>query len=131
MIGLDTNVIVRYVIRDNPDQARLASTLINSLSADNRAFLPLVVMVELAWVLRSSYQLQRQEIAILLDGLLRTKELLIEQAELVGQALYRYANSPADFADCLIERCATTAGCDLVFTFDRTASVAAGMRLLS
>jgi predicted nucleic-acid-binding protein len=131
MIGLDTNVIVRYVMQDDPAQFRSASKLIESLSAENRAFLGLVVIVELVWVLRTSYQTPRQGIAKVLDGLLQTREFTIERADLVGQALRLYTDGGADFADCLIERCASASDCDLIFTFDRIASAATGMRLLS
>jgi len=129
MIALDTNVIVRYVTQDDAAQSAVASKLMESLSPETPGFVPLVVAVELVWVLQSCYDAKRGAIAQVLEALLRSKELLVEQAELVWQALRRYSASRADFADCLIERCAHAAECQYTATFDRNA-VAAGMRLI-
>ena len=130
MTGLDTNVIVRYVTQDDPAQSRAATQLIESLSAEEPGFIGLVVMAELAWVLQKSYDSSRLDIGRVLESLLQTKELIIERAELVGQALRSFSAGRADFSDCLIERCADAAGCRHTFTFDRVAATAAGMRLV-
>ena len=131
MIALDTNVVVRYVTQDDPLQAAAATKLIESFSSEAPGFVATVVIVELVWVLQSSYRAKRQEIARVLETLLRSKELIVERAELVWQALRRFAAGNADFTDCLIERCGHAAQCQFTATFDRDAASAAGMRLIS
>ncbi len=130
MIGLDTNVLVRYIMQDDPKQSPKATRLIESLSNDQPGFVPLVAVVELVWVLSSSYALNRNEVAEALDLLLRSKEIVIDRAELVLQAQRRFAQGGADFADCLIERIAHAQGCDTTMTFDAGAVKAAGMTLV-
>jgi predicted nucleic-acid-binding protein len=129
MIGLDTNVVVRFLTHDDPPQAAAALKLMNSLSADSPGFVSLVVVAEIVWVLKISYSYTKKEIEQVLDGLLRSKELVIERAEIVFKALRKFSDSRTDFADCLIDRCGHAAGCEHTFTFDRNAAEA-GMRLL-
>jgi predicted nucleic-acid-binding protein len=130
MIGLDTNLIVRYITQDDPVQSAAATKLMDSLSADAPGFVAMVVVVELVWVLQSCYRGKRDEIVRVLETLLRSKELIVERAELVWQALRRFSAGHADFADCLIERCGHAAECQYTVTFDRNAASAAGMKLL-
>jgi len=130
MIGLDTNILVRYLTQDDAVQAAAAAKLVDSLSPESPGFLSLVVVVELVWVLQFSYGLKKQEIENVVDRLLRGKELVIERAEIVSQALRKFHSSRANFADCLIERCGHAAECQYVLTFDKHAA-AAGMKLLA
>jgi predicted nucleic-acid-binding protein len=129
MIGLDTNVVVRYLTHDDADQTAVAVRIIDSLSPDSPGFLSLIVVVELVWVLEFSYHFKKNEIEQVLDTLLRSKELVIERAEIVAQALRKFSTSRADFADCLIERCGHAAECQYTVTFDQNAA-ATGMKLL-
>ena len=131
MIGLDTNVILRYVTQDDPVQSRIATKLMDKLSAEEPGYVSMILVVELVWVLQKSYNSGRQEIAAVVESLLRTKELTVERAELVSQAVRLFAEGRADFADALIERCADAANCNYTLTFDKAAAAAAGMRLLS
>lgn len=131
MIGLDTNVLVRYVAQDDPTQSAKASELIESLSVESPGFITLVSVVEMVWVLQSCYQSTKPEIVAVLETILRTKELVVEQAEIVWQALRRFSEAKADFADCLIERCANAAECAYIVTFDSKAAKTAGMRYLA
>ncbi|WP_419794782.1 PIN domain-containing protein [Pseudomonas palleroniana] len=131
MIGLDTNVLVRYVTQDDPAQSPKACELIESLTTLSPGFVGLVSVVELVWVLQSCYQCTKSELVTVLETLLRTRELIIEQAEIVWQALRRFTASKADFADCLIERCAHSAGCEYTATFDLDAAKATGMKRLN
>ncbi|AVE07822.1 PIN domain-containing protein [Pseudomonas sp. R11F] len=131
MIGLDTNVLVRYVTQDDPVQSPKACELIESLTTLSPGFVGLVSVVELVWVLQSCYQCTKSELVTVLETLLRTRELIIEQAEIVWQALRRFIASKADFADCLIERCAHSAGCEYTATFDLDAAKATGMKRLN
>ena len=131
MIGLDTNVLVRYVMQDDPRQSARATSLIEALSADEPGFVPVVALVELVWVLAGSYALDRTQIATVLDTVLRSKELVVDRADLVTQALHRYSTAGADFADALIERIAAAAGCSATMTFDAGAAKSAAMTLVS
>jgi len=131
MIGIDTNVLVRYIMQDDARQSPLATRLLESLSAEARGFVPLVVVVELVWVLDSAYELGRDQIVDALDGLLRTKEIAVERAETVWKALRVFRSGTAEFADCLIERSAVSAGCERTMTFDRGAVKGCGMTLVN
>jgi predicted nucleic-acid-binding protein len=130
MIGLDTNVVVRYVMQDDPRQSRKATQLIESLTSDDPAFLPIVTIVELVWVLESSYGLTRPQTAQALSGLLDSRELRVDRAEIVSQALRTYRAGKADFADALIARLSHDAGCEATLTFDAVAVRDAGMRAI-
>ncbi|HET8789728.1 MAG TPA: type II toxin-antitoxin system VapC family toxin [Modicisalibacter sp.] len=131
MIGLDTNVLVRYIAQDDPVQSAKASALIESLSGDSMGFIAMVSIVELVWVLQSCYQSTKSEVVVVLETILRTKELTVEHAEIVWQALRRFVEAKADFADCLIERCANAAECEYTVTFDAKAASTGGMRHLA
>jgi predicted nucleic-acid-binding protein len=130
MIGLDTNVLVRYIMQDDELQAGKATKLVESLSPDDPGFVTLVSVIELVWVLSSCFDLTREQITHALDALLRAKQLVVDQADQVARALRIYSSSSADFADCLIERTATSAGCAKTMTFDVAASKQAGMTLI-
>lgn len=131
MIGLDTNVVVRYVMQDDPKQSPKATRLIESLTPEATGFVPLVALVELAWVLTSCYDLNREQVAQALDALVRAKEIVLDRAEQVTQALRRFRATSADFADCLIERTAFSEGCEKTMTFDKGAAQNAGMTLIT
>ncbi|WP_309625517.1 type II toxin-antitoxin system VapC family toxin [Methylibium sp.] len=131
MIGLDTNVLARYIMQDDARQSPMATRLVESLSAQAPGFVPLVVVVELAWVLSSAYDLDRAQLVKAFDALLRTKEIVVDRAETVWKALRVFQSANADFADCLIERSASAAGCDQTMTFDRGAVKGCGMTLVS
>ena len=130
MIGLDTNVLARYVMQDDLRQSPRATRLIESLSAEAPGFVPVVALVELVWVLSGSYGLSRAQVSTVLETLLRSRELVIDRAELVAQALSRFGTSGVDFADALIQRIAAAAGCDVTMTFDTSAAKFAGMTLV-
>lgn len=130
MIGLDTNVLVRYIMQDDPKQSLKASKLIESLGEPDRGYIGLVAVVELVWVLSSCYDLSREQLALALEAMLRTKQLVVEHADQVVRALRVFKASKADFADCLIERSASHAGCERTVTFDVSATKHAGMTLI-
>jgi predicted nucleic-acid-binding protein len=131
MIGLDTNVLVRYIMQDDPKQSPRATRLVESLTSEQPGFVPLLAIVELVWVLSSSYGLTRDQLVEALDLLLRSKEIVVDRADLVLQAQRRFAKGGADFSDCLIERIAQAHGCDATMTFDAGAAKAAGMTLVA
>ncbi len=131
MIGIDTNILVRYIMQDDVGQARAANRFVDSLSAEAPGFVPIVVIVELAWVLGSAYGLDRAQLMSAITGILSTKELVAEQPEIVWKAVRAFEADGADFADCLIAQTAMAAGCSGVMTFDRGAATRAGMSLLA
>lgn len=93
MIALDTNVVVRFLGQDDPDQAALAGEVISGLTADAPGFISREVMVELVWVLERAYRHSRAEVVDALEGLLAAAEIEIEAADDVGLALFRYRNT--------------------------------------
>ena len=130
MIGLDTNVLVRYIMQDEAKQAAKATKLIEGLTAKEPGFIAIVSVVELVWVLSSFYGKDKAQIVQALDVILRSKQLVVDQAEHVVRALRAYAAGNADFADCLIERTAVAAGSIRTMTFDLAASKTAGLTLI-
>lgn len=132
MIGLDTNVIVRFLAQDDDVQSPLASRLFARLSRDGPGFVSLVVLAEVSWVLARAYKTTRSELAEAVEGLLRSAEIRIENAEAVWRALGVYqASKSAEFADALIAEIAALEGVTRTFTFDRRAAAEAGMKLLT
>lgn len=130
MTGLDTNVLVRYIMQDDPKQSPKATRLIESMTARAPGFVSLVAAIELVWVLSSSYRLTREQVVSVLEGLLRSAELVLDRADQIASALRVFESGNTDFADCLIERISHGAGCIETMTFDVGASKAAGMSLV-
>jgi predicted nucleic-acid-binding protein len=131
MIGLDTNVLARYIAQDDAAQSAKATELIESLDADNPGFVGIVAVIELYWVLSSCYGLTDAQAASALQGLVRSRQLVVEHADVVIRALRVHAAGKTDFADCLIERSAAAAGCGKTMTFDVRAAKYAGMTLMA
>lgn len=132
MIGLDTNVLVRYIMQDDAKQSPKATKIIEGLNdVGNSGYVTLVSIIELVWVLGTSYELTRAQVAQALDSLIRAKQLKIESADQVIRALRVFKIGRSDFADCLIERSANSAGCEKTVTFDVNASKHAGMTLIA
>ncbi len=130
MIGLDTNVLVRYIAQDDMVQSGRATLLIESLTEDNPGFVSQIVLVELVWVLKRAYHLDRRGILQVLRKLLQTASLVVENSSMTAQAVRLYASGNADFADCLALHAARAAGCEQTWTFDSLAARDAGMNLL-
>ena len=130
MIGLDTNVLVRYLAQDDPDQSPKATRLMESLTVDAPGYVSVVSVVELVWVLTGCYASTKAELCEVLETLLRTKGIVVAHADTVWKALRLFKEGKADFADCLIERSANEAGCSHTTTFDRDAAIHCGMRLI-
>lgn len=127
MIGLDTNVLVRYIAQDDKAQAARATALIEThCTVVTPGYVGLVVLVELVWVSERRYGATRNEIAEIVHRILSIRQLVVQHAEVAWNALRLFERSRADFADCLIVRSAVAAGCEKTMTFDRRA----GMTLL-
>jgi predicted nucleic-acid-binding protein len=131
MIGLDTNVLVRYFAQDHERQALAASELMDSLTSESPGFIATVVLVELVWVMQGAYGATKVETVAVLQKLLQTREIIVQDAEVALQALANFSNSNAGFADCLIERTGYRHGCSRTVTFDRDAANTAGMQRLA
>jgi predicted nucleic-acid-binding protein len=121
VIGLDTNVLVRYVTRDQPDMAAAAKRVIDSCTEEGPAFVTQATLAELHWVLRRSYQYSAAEALAVVEGLLSAREIWLEDEESVDRAV-RSAKKGADFADALIGDVALLFGCETVLTFDKRAA---------
>ena len=120
MIGLDTNVLVRYVVRDDAQQTAAATRLIESRCKPNDpGLVTLVVLCELVWVLDRGYGYGRAAIAGVLRRILSAGDLQVEHSELAWQALNLYDREEADFADYVIGLCNREMKGDVTYTFDR------------
>lgn len=131
MIGLDANVVVRYIVQDDDKQATAATRLIEkTLSPENPGFICLVTLAEIVWVLEECYKADRAKVAAVVEGLLSSRQLLVEQAEVAWRALRAWTGSSADLNDALIAQIGLAAGCSKVATFDRGAATLEGFELL-
>ena len=123
MIGLDSNVLVRYIVQDAPEQATAATRLIEGQCTERSpGHVNLVVLVELVWVLTRAYRYGRGDVARVVLQLLRTAEFDIEDSDAVWAALREFEVGKADFADYLIARRNRDSGCARTYTFDRRAA---------
>lgn len=129
MIGLDTNVLVRYLVQDDPDQSAVASALIEELTETDPGYLSLVTVVELYWVLRRAYKVGAGRCAELLEGLLDARELRVDHDTVVRAALTA-SRGGLDVADAIIAELGRAAGCDHTVTFDEHAARGGAMQLL-
>lgn len=119
MTGVDTNVLVRFLVGDDARQEARAARFFTRVSASGETlFVPQIVVCELAWVLSHAYGKNRAEIAAGLMTLLRVRQLTFEDVDQVHRALERYAAGDGDLADWLIWERARAAGAEQVVTFD-------------
>lgn len=128
MIGLDTNVLVRFLVQDDKQQGRAAASLIGTCTIDNPGYVAREVMVELVWVLERGYKLSVDAIATVLEGLLGAAELVIEAADRVARAVHAYREEGFGFADLMIVYAGQSAECQETYTFDRKATKIPGVK---
>ena len=127
MLGLDTNVLVRYLVQDDRRQYEKARRLIQREAGNGEPVLiSLLVLLEVEWVLRSRYGLSKADILAAFSALLDAADLAFEDETSVEYALYTWKDSAADFADCLIEARNRRLGCRATATFDGKALKLAG-----
>ena len=135
MIGLDTNVLARYLTQDDVRQAALANRLIeNDLTIARPGFISLVVLAELCWVLSCLYSATMDELADMINDLLNTPQIQVERREVVQGAIRRFKQGKSrktGLVDALVAELASSEGCTSTVTFDKTAVRAAGMTLLA
>jgi predicted nucleic-acid-binding protein len=125
--GVDTNVVLRYLLRDDPVQAARAA---RELERDERFLIGSVVLCELVWVLETGYGFTRAEIGVALERILATAQFEIEGKDLALSALDDFRSSTADFSDCLVSRRNRAAGAAETVTFDKGLRGLEGFRLL-
>lgn len=131
MIGIDTNVLVRHLVQDDPIQGPQATAWLDANCGPARpGYVDRVVLAELVWVLGRACAYPQDQIAALVDDLLRTAELVVDATEEARRALTLYRTTGIDFADALIGALHASAGCARTVTFDRRAGRAAGFTLL-
>jgi predicted nucleic-acid-binding protein len=130
MIGLDTNILARYFVQDDPVQSEKAIHIVeHSLTVANPGFVSVVVLAELAWVLNGSYGFSHVAIAGVIERMIAADLLLLECEDEVEQAMIAAKNGLGSFADALIAELGQSAGCTHTLTFDRKASRLPGFRL--
>jgi predicted nucleic-acid-binding protein len=131
MIGLDTNILVRYLTQDDPVQSGKATDILERrLTAKNPGFVSAVVMVETVWVLNRAYGLTAQEIAATVERLLQVEVLIVEDEQHVFTAMVALKQGRASFGDALIAELGTRAGCTRTLTFDQKAGRLPGFELV-
>lgn len=123
MIGLDTNIIVRLLVRDDPDQTEQARRFIdNRCTPESPGFINSVVLAEVVWVLDRVYRFPRRQIAAAIESLLMGQDRIVEYHDDVQAALAEYRSSNIDFIDAVIGRINLARGCEATATFDRKAA---------
>ena len=131
MIGIDTNVLVRYIVQDDPRQSRSATRFIeSSCTNDTQGLISHIVLCEFVWVLATAYGYERRDIVRVLEQLLRIAQFRIVDPQIVWRAFRDYRDHGADFSDHLIGRLHAALGCERTVTFDRAAAAADGFELL-
>lgn len=129
MIGLDTNILVRFIAQDDALQSPKADAIMASLTVEEPGWIALAAIAEFAWVMKRKFRISREQIYLTIWNLLSRKELVFEQREQVSQAMNLYRTGSADFSDYLVAVSAQAAGCVHSLTFDRKAAKMAGMIL--
>src|SRR3954467_1343170 len=131
MIGLDTNILVRYIAQDDAVQSALATRIIEDrLTEDDPGYISLVAMAETVWVLDRSYGLPGGEIAAIVEHILQTDVLFVQNEPEVFTAMVALKTGAASFSDALIGALGTRAGCAATLTFDKKAARVKGFRLV-
>ncbi len=131
MIGLDTNVLVRYLVQDDPVQSSLATRCIEGeIERGEVLHLALITLCELVWVLSRAYRYEKSRIREVLAGLLQSPDIHLRDHATVWLAFEDWCEGEADFADCLVARLNAAQGCATTLTFDRAAARNGRMTLL-
>ena len=118
MTGLDTNVLVRYITQDNPLQSKAASKLIESHTVKNPLYINIIVLCETVWVLKCAYKHDKKSLADIIEQILTTDILIVEEEETVWTALNKYRKGKADFSDYLIGSLNASKKVAVTYTFD-------------
>jgi len=131
MKALDTNVLVRYLTKDNHAQWNVANAYIRKhCTAETPGYINLIVLCEMVWVLVSFYKYEKIHIATLIEGILRTPQLVVQDADSVWEVLSHYTSTNIDFADALIAKINRKTGYSQTATFDKKTAKIEGFELL-
>ncbi len=122
MIGVDSNVLVRFFVNDDPRQSTLAKRFMDERTVDDPAFISVVVLVELVWALEQIYDYERTQIHLALSVLLGSGNIAIEREDVTKEAIGHAGAANADIADCIIAALARVADARATVTFDREAA---------
>lgn len=131
MKGIDTNVLVRYIVQDDPVQSAQASQFIESDDSEESIYINGIVLCELVWVLESAYGYPRKSIAKVIEQILKTRQFRIHEPDILWQSLSGYKNDGADFADHYISHLNHINGCEYTVTFDKKAAKLKYFKLVS
>ena len=122
MLGIDTNVLVRFLLRDDEAQFQKANKLIQrEVSGGQGVLVSQLVLLETEWVLRSRYGFSKIQLLEVIASLLDTRDIQLEDEQSVEEAIYQWKEANADFADCLIAARHRRLGCSATATFDARA----------
>lgn len=120
MIGVDTNILVRLAVRDDERQYNIAARFFQTeISAENPAYIALIVVVEFAWTLRRGYKFSDEHVIQILERLQNAYNVELERQETVANATSRCRSEGIDFSDCLIAAIHQEDSCSHTVTFDR------------
>lgn len=123
MIGVDTNILVRYVLDDDPVWSPAAAAFIDeTLSSDNVGFVNVVTLAEFAWTLRREASFNRETLALVIESFLQSDKIVLGHADIVQKALIRFKTGNAGFADYLISELNAASGAEPTMTIDKRAA---------
>jgi len=132
MIGIDTNVLIRYIVQDDPDQANIASQYIEqNCTVDSPGFINHIVLCEIVWVLKRAYKYDKVIIVDVLKKILMTAEFSIENSDLVWKAMKEYESGQADFSDYIIGLSNLQNNCEYTVSFDKSVADFPGFMILT
>ncbi|MCK5147968.1 type II toxin-antitoxin system VapC family toxin [bacterium] len=122
MTGIDTNVLIRYIVQDDPKQSKQAVHFIETqISANNPGFINHIVLCEVGWVLKGAYGYAKSDIIRVFQSLLNAVEIIVLESDIVWKAVNEYSKGKADFSDYLIAHLNAKYGCKSTVTFDKKA----------
>lgn len=130
MIGLDSNVLLRYLTQDDPVQSLKATSIIEGLTEKIPGFVSHIVLAETAWVLHRTYKISPVHVATSIIGLLQAASLVVQDEEAVVEALHASNEGRGTFADALIGILGSQAGCTTILTFDKRSMGLPGFELI-
>jgi len=132
MLGIDTNILIRYIVQDDPVQSPLVSHFLKKECTEQApCYISHIVLCEVVWVLESAYDYKREKIAETLKLILETSHFIVEEPARTWCALEAYQKQSMDFSDALLGETNQLQGCETTVTLDRKASKMDTFRLLA
>ncbi len=126
MVGLDTNILLRAITKDDPAQSTIAARLLETLNKEAPGYINIVVLSEFAWSLNRRYKYSREDVRKAVEALLESTSCVVAERDAVNRALRRGLEHRLDFADALIAELNREAGCPVTLSFDKGAANKAG-----